>query len=444
MTTRKKIIITVVTLVIAVVVYKVFFAGKKDVITYETETAKMGSVKQTVSVTADLESDQEVTLNFEAVGRIKSINSYVGKKIAAGETVATINDVALGQDLRRADAALAQALANSGSSNDLIREAERMKENTKNILEETEDLENQRVDAAERAYEDAKDNYDDAKEYYDQVLSDNGASDVQTKSAKLTLNSANAAKHSAEEAIELAKKMRDLSEVSAENAFKSAKEGLETAESKYTKRSKDAAVEIARASREIALSNLEKATLKTPINGTVTQLNYKKGEVLGTVMNSAFGKILSSDFTLEADIPESDIVKVRLDQKATVTFDAFDESEKFQATVIEIEPAATVIQDVVYYKVKLRLAGADLRLKEGMSSDVDIHTAQEDGVIVIPRRAMRTENDKQYVDVLIGESEVRTVEVEVGLRGDDGEIEIISGIKADDNVIVFVNDPSKE
>ncbi|MBT3356601.1 efflux RND transporter periplasmic adaptor subunit [bacterium] len=444
MTTRKKIIITVTTVIIIGIGYKIFFAGKKDLITYETEVATMGSVEQTVSVTADLESKQEVMLNFETVGRIKSINTYVGKKIAVGETIATIDDIAFEQDLRRADAALAQALANSGASNDLIREAEQKKENAKDILEETEDLEDQRVDAAERAYEDAKSNYEDAQEYYAQVLSDNGAGDSLTKSAKLTLNSANIAKHSAEEGVESAKKARDLSIVSAESSVKSAKEGIETAESNYTKRSKDAAVESARATRQTALANLQKATLVSPINGTVAQMNYKKGEVLGTSMNSVFGKILSSDFTLEADIPESDIVKVKLEQNATVTFDAFEESEKFEAKVIEIEPAATVIQDVVYYKVKLRLSDVDIRLREGMSGDVDIHTAEKGNVLVIPRRALRTEDDKQYVDILIGDNEVKTVEVEAGLRGDDGEIEIVSGISSGDKVIVFVNDPTKK
>lgn len=442
--TRKKIIITVIVLVIVAIGYRIIFAGDKNQITYETETAKIGTVEQIVSVTADLDSEQSIMLNFEVTGRIKSINTYVGEEVAIGDTLATIDDVILEQDLRRADAALAQAMANSGANEDIIREAERRKDNAKDILAETDDLESQRIKATERALEDAKDNYEDAKEYYQHVLDEFGEDDKTTKSAKLTLNSANAAKHNAEEAVESAKKARDLSLVSAEGSLKSAKESLETAESKYAKTSKDAAVESARAAREMSLANLQKATLKSPLNGVVTQVNYKKGEVLGTVMNSAFGKILSSDFTLEADIPESDIVKIKLDQEAIVTFDAFEESEKFRAKVIEIEPAATVIQDVVYYKVKLRLSDTDVRLKAGMSADIDIDTARQENVVVIPRRAVRTENDKKYVDVLVGENEIKTVEVQTGLRGDDGEIEIISGISEGDKVVVFINNPNEE
>lgn len=444
MTMRKKIIIAVTTIIAIGIGYGIFFAGKKDQITYETEDAKVGSIKQTVSVTADLKSEQEVNLNFESAGRLGSIDVYVGKKVAVGETIAMIDDIVLKQDLVRAEAGLAQAIANSDSNRDIIREAEQRKENAKDILEETESLEKQRVNSAESVYEDAKDNYDDAKEYYEQVLSENGADSSTTKGAKLTLNSAASAKHVAEEAVESAKKARDLSLVSAESSVKTAREGLETAESKYAKMSKDAAVKSARASRDMALANLQKAVLCSPINGTVTEINYKKGEVLGTVINSAFGKILSSDFTLEADVPESDIVKIKLNQEATVTFDAFEESEKFVAKVIEIEPAATIIQDVVYYKVKLRLTNSDIRLKEGMSSDIDIHTEEKDNVILIPRRAVNTEDDKKYVDILTGENEMKTVEVETGLRGDDGKMEIISGIEEGDKVIVFVNDSSKD
>jgi HlyD family secretion protein len=442
--TRKKIIIAVIVLVIVAVGYKIIFAGKKNQITYETEVAKIGTVEQIVSVTADLDSEQSIMLNFEVTGRINSIDTYVGEEVAIGDTLATIDDVMLEQDLRRADAVLAQALANSGASEDVIREAEQRKDNAKEILSETDDLESQRIKATERAFEDAKDNYEDAKEYYQQVLDEFGEDDKTTKNAKLTLNAANTSKHNAEEAVESAKKARDLSLVSAEGSFRSAKESLETAESKYAKKSKDAAVESARATREISLANLQKATLKSPLNGVVTQVNYKKGEVLGTVMNGAFGKILSSDFTLEADIPESDIVKIKLDQEAIVTFDAFDENEKFNAKVVEIEPAATVIQDVVYYKVKLRLSGTDIRLKEGMSADIDIDTAKKENVVVIPRRAVRVEDDKKYVDILIAENEIKTIEVQTGLYGDDGEVEVVSGINQGERVVVFMNNPSDE
>lgn len=182
--------------------------------------------------------------------------------------------------------------------------------------------------------------------------------------------------------------------------------------------------------------------LYSPIDGTVIKRNINEGEVtfangLSTAVALTIAPV--GDLIIESNIPESDIVKVQVGQKADVTFDALTADEKFGAEVIEIDPASTVIQDVVDYKVKFKLANQDSRLKIGMSNDIDVRTAERNNVIVIPLRAIKTDGEKKYVEILKDEKNnlIDKVFVTTGLTGDDGMVEITSGLKGGEKVITL-------
>ena len=201
-------------------------------------------------------------------------------------------------------------------------------------------------------------------------------------------------------------------------------------------------VEKARAAAWTIQEQIKKSTLHSPIDGIIIKKYIEKGEL--AIMSSPIVTVLGEGgFEIKANVPESDIIKINLGQKAKVTFDAFSSDEIFEAEVSEIEPSATIIQDVVYYKVTFDILTKDERIKGGMSADMDIATAQRNGVLSVPGQGVKTENGKRYVDVLIGEGEqeeIRKAEVKVGLRGDDGMVEIISGLKEGENVVTFVSE----
>jgi RND family efflux transporter MFP subunit len=182
----------------------------------------------------------------------------------------------------------------------------------------------------------------------------------------------------------------------------------------------------------------EELNIISPMDGVVVKRLVDPGE--NAVMNSPILSVADiSELELKANVPESDIVKVSLNQTAQITFDAFSTEEKFEARVTEIEPASTVIQDVVYYKVKLKLNDVDSRLKVGMSSDVDIRTAEKKDVIMIPLRAVKTEGDKKYVEILKDEKNniIEKVFIVTGLSGDEGMVEVVSGLKGGEKVITL-------
>lgn len=185
--------------------------------------------------------------------------------------------------------------------------------------------------------------------------------------------------------------------------------------------------------------NVGETYLYAPIDGTIIKRNVDLGEI--AVFNSTVLTVAKGEMEIETNVPESDIIKVSLGQKADVSFDAFPIDVKFSATVFNIEPASTVIQDVVYYKVKLKLDNIDAKLKAGMSCDVDIKTAEKPNVIGIPLRAVKTEGGKKYVEILQDEKNEITEKVYVttGLEGDDGIVEITSGLSGGENVITLTS-----
>lgn len=439
MTKKKKIIIgsVLVIVVIGLIIWKL--QGDKDSTDqYLTEEVRKDDLLQTVSATGDLKSESEVVLNFENPGRISSVKVEVGDEVGEGEILASLSSEILSKQLEKAESALNKTIAEAGLTDDTINELDQAVNNAEDYLDEVDDLEDQKVAAAQQAFEDASDYYDEAVDYYDLIVSASGESSAEAQYAKLTMKTAESNKNSAEQALETTRKAKDLAKISAENSLSSAKKSLKTAESDYATRSRNASVEAARADYEIALASLEKSSLRAPVNGVITEINYKGGEVLGSssVGVVGFGKMISKDFILEALISESDISKVQLDQLADLSFDALSFDEKIESQIIEIEPAATIIQDVVYYKTKLKLNEIDNRLKEGMSTDVDILIDKKEGVLTVSQSAIDYEKSKTFVRVIDELGNIERRQVQVGLEGDSGMIEIKSGLNEGEKVVV--------
>ena len=430
---RKTIIwIIIGALVLIGIVYFAFL--RKPKVEYNAAEAKREKLTQTVSVTGTLKANDTLSLNFETTGRVRSVNAKVGQKVGKGDVIGYLDDAGLQFALDQAKANLEKAQADAGISFDTIHSADVGVDNAKNYLDDTKSLNKRNITAAEQKVSDTKKYFEDAQSYYNKVKEDNGSDSSITKSAKLTLDTAEANYEQAKDAQDIADQTTDLSETSAQNSLETAKATLAASKSKYAVASKDATVASFEAAYQTALVNLDKAVLRAPAGGVIKEVNYKAGEVLGSTATASFAKMISYDFILEAKVSESDIAKIKLDQKATLTFDAFEPSEKFTAFVVSIDPSATVVQDVVDYIVKLALDKDDLRLKDGMSADLDVLIFEKDDALAIQERAIKDIDGKKIVQILEKGNMVAR-EVKTGAKGDGGIIEIVSGLKEGEQVI---------
>lgn len=203
---------------------------------------------------------------------------------------------------------------------------------------------------------------------------------------------------------------------------------------------------------QAALENINKQirdmSLEAPINGVVTTVNFKAGEQFAGSLPMV-KMLVDNSFKIEVDISEANISKIKVGNPVEITLDAFSDDLILTGVVSFIEPAQTLISGVVYYKVtiefsnlaetaeKLNLEG--LSLKSGMTANAVITTDSRDNVLSVPLRAI-VERDSERIIRILRQGIYQEVVVEVGLRGDNGLVEIKGDIKEGDEIITFVKE----
>lgn len=234
----------------------------------------------------------------------------------------------------------------------------------------------------------------------------------------------------------------------AEEKFKNAQSALTLAEHELILKeagatleqiaAQEAKVEEAKASVQNYRALFTKTIIRSPIVGVVTIQNAKRGEIVSA--NITLVSIISeSQFEIETNIPEADIAKVYVGDKARTTLDAYGDDVVFEVFVTAINPAETIIDGVATYTTTLQFVIADERVKSGMTANLDIITAQLENVISVPWRAVLTKDGKKIVRIA-NNGTFLEVEVDTGLRGSDGFIEIINGVNEGDRVITLIRE----
>jgi len=243
---------------------------------------------------------------------------------------------------------------------------------------------------------------------------------------------------SAQNEISLLKMQNENSIKTAELALKEAEVNLELQKANYNLLIADPReVDLAYLESILsqAIANRNKAIIKAPIDGIVTSLNKEEGELISSA--EPLVEVLSPRYQIEVNIPETDIVKISLKDKAEIELDAIND-KLFKAEVTSINPASTNIQDVVYYKVVLSLSEEDERIKPGMTADILIYTDERKDVLYLPSRSILSNENKKYVRVLNEKLEIIEKEVELGLNADDSKKEILSGVSEGEEVILKI------
>jgi len=152
-------------------------------------------------------------------------------------------------------------------------------------------------------------------------------------------------------------------------------------------------------------------------------------------------ELLSPHFEINVDVPETNVVKIRVGENAIITFDALGSDTKFTGKVVSIDPSAVIVRDVVYYKVKITIDDTHNELlKPGMTCNILIQTDSRENVLYLPSRAILTRpgTNQKYVRVLDQNNQVVEKDVVTGLKADDGLVEILSGLEENETVILKI------
>jgi HlyD family secretion protein len=156
-----------------------------------------------------------------------------------------------------------------------------------------------------------------------------------------------------------------------------------------------------------AQQNLDYATLRSQVSGTV----ISKTAAVGTVVSSATSNVGGGSTILtvadlhhvrmQALVNETDVGNVHEGMPVSVTIDAFP-GRQFAGTVEKVQPQAVIQQSVTMFPVLVSLPNTDLALLPGMNGEVSIVTQQRRNVITVPNDAVRSTKDAMAIGAELG------------------------------------------
>jgi RND family efflux transporter MFP subunit len=182
----------------------------------------------------------------------------------------------------------------------------------------------------------------------------------------------------------------------------------------------------------IARIALEDGVIKAPISGVVSKRHVQAGEKLAPDM-AVFSIVNLSELTLEAQVPASEIPRVKVGQDVKFKVDGYAQRE-FIGKVARINPATEMGSRamLVYISVK----NDDSALRAGMFAKGSIVTERSAVATILPMAALRSNNGQQVV-YKIDQGKVVAQPVKLGLRNDDeGYAEVVEGLQQGAHVIV--------
>jgi macrolide-specific efflux system membrane fusion protein len=171
--------------------------------------------------------------------------------------------------------------------------------------------------------------------------------------------------------------------------------------------------------------------LLSPIDGEVIVATTQPGQTVTT--NDAV-VVLSDHLIVRAQVDETDISKIANGIKASITLDAYPDT-KIKATVEHIYYESQTVNNVTIYPVDLVPVEVPSYFRSGMNASVDFMVQDKKNILTIPVEAVY-KNGKTYV--LVKQPNVKEpvkTRVELGIT-DDKNIEVISGVDENDQIIV--------
>jgi HlyD family secretion protein len=238
----------------------------------------------------------------------------------------------------------------------------------------------------------------------DQLLAqiDPALSEARVAQAKANLQAAEANVQKAEVALQDAARTLERNRaLYAKNYI--ARSDLDTAEtSQLSARAQlnavRAQVEQNRAALQQEETNLRYTRILSPVDGVVISRNVDIGQTVAASFQTPTLFSIAQDLTrmqIDTNVDEADIGRIRVGQSVQFTVDAYPDAQ-FPGKVSEIRNAPITVQNVVTYDVVVKVANPELKLKPGMTANVSIIIASEQGVLKIPNAALRFKwnNDK--------------------------------------------------
>ena len=182
----------------------------------------------------------------------------------------------------------------------------------------------------------------------------------------------------------------------AEFAFRAAQEQVNTARAQRAVgesqvRNVEALVKQRESQLAQAKVDLDRTTIRAPVNGTVIKKSVEPGQTVAASLQAPELFVIAEDLRrmqVDVSIDEAEVGRVREGQLATFTVDSFP-GRTFRGTVGQVRKAAQVVQNVVTYTAVIATTNPNLELFPGMTANVRIVVDARENALKVPNAALR-------------------------------------------------------
>ncbi|MGJ7030145.1 efflux RND transporter periplasmic adaptor subunit [Niabella hirudinis] len=424
----KRVLIVAAGVLVLLVLYAVFSNKNKNLLKVSAEKAAIRSITETVAASGQIYPEYEVKISPDVSGEITELNVQEGDSVKRGQVLARVYADNYALDRDEASARLRQSQANVANSQAAL------------------GVQKAALERAKQAYSRNKQLYEErviSKAEFEQYETDLASAKASYNASLQNIRSLQAGEHSSQTGLVAANKV------------------------------------------------LGRATITSPINGTISSLKVEKGErVVGTAQMAGTEMMTVADMnTMEVrvNVGENDIVKVSIGDDVSIEVDAYS-GRKFAGIVTKIASSVksalatgtATSNDVTNYEVRIRIDKNSYQdlvdpqhprkfpFRPGMNASAEIRTKREENIITVPISAVNARvkgSDKSLSDtrkeqqaqkgdennnntdngntagemeevvyLLMKDGLVKKRIVKTGIQ-DINYIEITSGLKAGDEVV---------
>jgi membrane fusion protein (multidrug efflux system) len=189
------------------------------------------------------------------------------------------------------------------------------------------------------------------------------------------------------------------------------------------------AVAVVEAQRDMMNVQLGHKRVRSPLTGAVVKRLVSVGEYVrpGTAL---FDLVADDPLKLRGDVPERFAEELAVGQPVQIKVDAYPD-DVFEGTLLRVSPAANAENRSISVEVAVPNPGR--RLKAGFFASANIVTRTDDQALVVPELAVISFAGVTKLFV-VRDNVAYERHVRVGTRDDQGMVEVVEGLHADDMV----------
>jgi len=368
---KRYIFLTVVVLLLGAGIWGYLYAqGRNSAPKYRLASVERGPLTAAVSATGNLNAVVTVQVGSQVSGQIKELLVDFNSVVHSGQIIARIDPQIFEAQVNQAKAEVETARAAVLNQTATVEKAKADVENARAALAQGK-AQTAKADAAQA---DSKRIAERSQELFKRQLiaqADRDTAQANYDQAVAQSESARASERALAAAIDSSQAQLRVQEAALQSSR--------------------AQVDQKSAALAQAQTNLNYTTIRAPVDGVVVSRAVDVGQTVAASLQAPTLFIIAQDLTkmqVETSVDEADIGRIKLEDRATFTVDAFP-GQTFAGLVAQIRKAPQVVQNVVTYTVVIAVDNPGGRLLPGMTANVKLVYAEKPNVLKVPNAALR-------------------------------------------------------